>query len=213
MLADLTITTLASGLDSGQAHMDWDNHTLEQLRATAGPPYTLIARTFLWAQPTWSLGVNQPPADRVTLLAKHPNTPLVYRPTGGRAILHGNDVSFSIITNHPTWLQASIRQTYCWVSAWLKLALTDCGVPLATDCPSTDLGNTSAYTRSPQCFDTTMPSDIKDANGRKLLGTAQLRRQGGLLLQGSAFLQPYGVSVQAFQEAFFKTCILGGLST
>jgi lipoate-protein ligase A len=61
------------------------------------------------------------------------------------------------------------------------------------------------YLRSPVCFETHTPSDLLASDGQKLAGSAQLRRAGGVLQHGAAFLQPYQVQAKDFSQALFDT--------
>jgi len=125
-----------------------------------------------------SLGRFQP-ADQV--LAP-PGVDLVRRPTGGGAVLHRGDVCYSIILplSHPL-ATGSIGQSYQRLARGLAAALEALGLPpLAASRPSQ---------RSRWCFETIALSELALA-GRKLVGSAQARRDGALLQQGSIRLAP-----------------------
>ncbi|MEB3288018.1 MAG: hypothetical protein VKJ04_11005 [Vampirovibrionales bacterium] len=170
----------------------------------------LMVRTYLWDKPTLSLGKNQPEADHERLLALfskgeqasalQTRPDLVIRPTGGRAILHHQDISFAFITNAPVFLKLSLKDSYCVFTLWLKQALNRLGYPTQTACNA----NNRDYLRSPLCFDTHTPSDILGPDGKKLAGCAQARRSRGILQHGSAFLsQPPEAIYDDFSQALF----------
>jgi lipoate-protein ligase A len=205
---------IISGFQSGVYNMSLDEALLEAVRLQQEP--VLILRTYLWHEPTLSLGVNQKVRDIRFLMdfyghqqrepglgAPQPKQrvqALVRRPTGGRAILHGQDISFAFITNDVPVLQQSLKASYELYSAIVRQALSQLSLPveLAQEAGDKD------YTRSPVCFETHTPSDLVSNNGQKLAGSAQLRRAGGLLQHGSAFLKPFGITAEQFDAAFFQ---------
>ena len=191
--------SLESGLQSGIYNMALDEALLEFVRSEPEP--TLIVRTYRWDEPTLSLGVNQQVRDIRFLLdfygKENPVNAVVRRPTGGRAILHGEDISYSFITNDSTVLKQSLKGSYAIYAGIVQQALGS----LALNAQFTDTASGRDYLRSPVCFETHTPSDLLGPDGKKLSGSAQLRRAGGLLQHGAAFLAPYGVSEAVFASA------------
>lgn len=203
----MRLFTIESGPCSGAYNMALDEALLETVRSLSrtddlSAP-VLIVRTYQWEVPTLSLGVNQSVRDVGKLLSLYsydrPVQRLVRRPTGGRAILHGEDISFSFITNAPEILRESLKDAYARFADILRAALLDLGVPVRLS----EEAGTKDYMRSPVCFETHTPSDLVAMNGHKLAGSAQLRRAGGLLQHGAAFLQSYGLGYADFSAALF----------
>jgi len=190
---------LISGFQSGAYNMALDETLLEWVRQESAP--TLVVRTYQWRRPTLSLGVHQPHRDLAALTRLYPTDVYgwVRRPTGGRAILHGEDIAFSFITNDPALLRQSLNNSYCHFSTLLKAALARLNVPLQESGEDSD----TAYLRSSLCFETQTPSDLLDARGQKIAGSAQLRRQGGLLQHGSAFVKSYQIDEPTLANALF----------
>jgi lipoate-protein ligase A len=95
-------------------------------------------------------------------------------------------------------LKLGLKASYEQFAAMLRQALLQLTLPveMASDADDRD------YTRSPVCFETHTPSDLVSSSGQKLAGSAQLRRAGGLLQHGSAFLKPFGISDMQFNQAF-----------
>lgn len=206
----MRLLALPSGAQSGVYNMALDEALLEWVRVQQEP--ILIVRTYCWAAPTLSLGVNQKVRDLDFLLryygqGQHVRA-VVRRPTGGRAILHGQDISFSFITNQPEILQQGLKEAYAIFSDLVQQALGALGLQtqLAAAAGSRD------YLRSPVCFQTHTPSDLLAMDGQKLSGSAQLRRAGGILQHGAAFLGAWGIQESAFFEALCKasTATFGG---
>jgi lipoate-protein ligase A len=208
MSATLQIYSVKSGASSGIGNMALDEALLESVRAQAEP--VLIVRTYRWQEPTLSLGVNQQVRDIQFLLKFYgkpgesgeivPVRSVVRRPTGGRAILHGEDISYSFITNDPTVLKLSLKESYSVYAEIVRVALQQLALTVQA---AGDAGERD-YLRSPVCFETHTPSDLLGKDGQKLTGSAQLRRAGGLLQHGAAFLAPYGVDELMYNQALFE---------
>lgn len=215
----LQLYVLQSGVMSGIDNMALDEAVLECFRAQSQP--MLLVRTYRWAEPTLSLGVNQKVRDMQFLLdfygsqatsmspkqlapaEKTPVKAVVRRPTGGRAILHGEDISYSFITNDPLVLKQSLKVSYDIYAGIVRQALQQ----LALTVQSADDAGERDYLRSPVCFETHTPSDLLGEDGKKLTGSAQLRRSGGLLQHGAAFLQPYGVAEDIYYQALLRASV------
>ncbi len=195
----MRLMALLSGIQTGIYNMALDEALLEWVRLQQAP--VLWVRTYCWAAPTLSLGVNQKVRDLDFLLSHYGQgqdvRAVVRRPTGGRAILHGQDISFSFITNQPHILQLSLKEAYAIFAGVVQQALGTVGLPTqrAAEAGPRD------YLRSPVCFQTHTPSDLLAMDGQKLSGSAQLRRSGGILQHGAAFLGAWGIRENAFFEA------------
>ncbi|MGE3330982.1 MAG: biotin/lipoate A/B protein ligase family protein [Candidatus Melainabacteria bacterium] len=168
----------------GVGNMALDDAVLDWVRAQNAP--VMAVRTYTWSQPTWSVGAHQPQRDASQLRNDERGLPVVVRPTGGRAILHDGDCSFAVATNLPGLLQLPLSDSYRLLMAMVQTALARCGA----DTRLSKQQNTSEYVRSAACFATHTPSDLLDSQGRKLVGSAQVRRRGGLLQHG-AMLSPH----------------------
>jgi lipoate-protein ligase A len=112
---------------------------------------------------------------------------IVRRPTGGRAVLHRGDICYSVIAraDHPL-VAGSIHQSYGKIARALAEGLAVLGLP--------PLREAAAQGRLPEgdwCFEAVAPYELA-LDGAKLVGSAQLRRDGILLQQGSIRLAPPG---------------------
>lgn len=187
--------------------MRLDEALLEAVRETTNPVF--IVRTYEWAVPTLSLGVNQSVQDIDALLQRYQgvdgNLPtVVRRSTGGRAILHGQDISYAFITNIPAIVRQDVCSSYRLLNGFIRQTLIDLGIPIRDIADSAkQTPAPESYTRSPVCFETKTTSDLVTPEGKKLAGSAQLRRHGGLLQHGSAFLTPYTISGPVFSQRLF----------
>ncbi len=200
----MRLLAFPSGAQSGIYNMALDEALLEWVRVQQEP--VLLVRTYCWKVPTLSLGVNQKVRDLDFLLRYYGQSQaikaVVRRPTGGRAILHGQDISFAFITNQPQILKQGLKEAYAIFSGIVQQAMETLGLQtqLAADAGTRD------YLRSPVCFQTHTPSDLLAMDGRKLSGSAQLRRAGGLLQHGAAFLAP-AIQEEAFFEALCQASV------
>ncbi|MEP7290771.1 MAG: biotin/lipoate A/B protein ligase family protein [Chloroflexota bacterium] len=158
--------------------MALDDALLTAVAAGDAPP---TLRLYGWSPPCLSLGYGQraQEADRTRLAANHWD--LVRRPTGGRAILHADELTYSLALpiDHPL-AHGSIVESYRRISAALLLALHILGAQ-AQAAPTEKQTDAPA---SPVCFDTPSHYEIAVA-GRKLVGSAQVRRQHGILQHGT----------------------------
>jgi lipoate-protein ligase A len=101
------------------------------------------------------------------------------------------------MTNDPALLKLSLKASYAIFSGLAQAAFHQIGVSTQMS----QSAGTQEYLRSPACFETHTPSDLLGATGQKIAGSAQLRRAGGILQHGAAFLEPYGVNEPRFFAA------------
>ncbi len=104
---------------------------------------------------------------------------IVRRPTGGRAILHGDELTYSLVlpAGHPL-AAGSVLDSYRRISQALVTGLEYLGAQPKAD-QRTDRMRSGAV-----CFETPSHYELT-AQGRKLIGSAQLRREAGMLQHGS----------------------------
>ncbi|MBD3232440.1 MAG: hypothetical protein GF315_01810 [candidate division Zixibacteria bacterium] len=89
---------IKSGSFSGKFNMDVDCSLLEQLKSGNGRP---TLRFFRWKTPTISYGINQHRIERIIDFdrCRESKIEVVQRPTGGRELLHGYDLSYSVVSH------------------------------------------------------------------------------------------------------------------
>lgn len=156
-------------------------------------------RFFQWSPPCVSLGYFQSALDEVDLDAcRELGVDYVRRPTGGRAILHDAELTYSIVAQVDVpQVSGSVLDSYRKISSALLLGLETQGVhaemkPLVAarhqlrndGAGPTPSSITKSRALTAACFD--VPSDYEIAvGGRKLVGSAQTRQDGVLLQHGS----------------------------
>ncbi len=163
----------------GPMQMAIDGQLLDQARANPGAGAVL--RLYRWSRPTLSLGFHQKTLPtHWQELASSGAFDLVRRPSGGRAVLHGGDLSYALIWPAAPGPRKSVYGRCC---GWLCRAFSDLGLPLqpGRSAPSRDRSS---------CFATSTSADLIHADGSKRIGSAQLWRGGCLLQHGSILLTP-----------------------
>jgi lipoate-protein ligase A len=145
-------------------------------------------RLYRWDPPTLSLGRNEPGLGRYDPeKARERGIGIVRRPTGGRAVLHGREVTYAVAA--PIRAFGGLREAYRVINRALLngLARLGVGVILAGegDPPATREGR--RLDRG-SCFLDPAPGEIV-AEGRKLAGSAQVRIGDALLQHGSILLE------------------------
>ena len=142
-----------------------------------------VWRTYAWERPTISFGRNEAVRnrfDRDSLAAS--GLDAVRRPTGGRALLHAAEVTYSVtlrISDQTPW-----TTVYAAVNDVLLAALRLLGVPAEL---STKPAGPPMRPDGPVCFDQPAPGEII-VNGAKLVGSAVWREHGAYLQHGSILL-------------------------
>jgi lipoyl(octanoyl) transferase len=158
------------------------------LRARATGEWTL--RVYSWSRPTLSFGRNQTARDGYALeVLANRGVDVVRRPTGGRAILHHREVTYSVTA--PVDVAGELRESYVRINRLLITALHALGVNAVVageaDTYRARADGASAQPGLLPCFHHPSTGEIMAA-GRKLAGSAQWRCDGALLQHGSILI-------------------------
>jgi len=148
------------------------------LQARAARTDETVFSIYGWSRPTLSFGRNQPARelyDREKIQAA--DIDVVRRPTGGRAILHHREVTYSVTAPIAT---VSLRETYASINRILRTGLSRLGVSVET-IPRPQRAPTPGLRC---CFENPGEGELV-ARGAKLVGSAQWRDNGALLQHGS----------------------------
>jgi lipoate-protein ligase A len=138
-------------------------------------------RLYAWEPACLSLGYAQQIRD-VDLERLHARGwDLVRRPTGGRAVLHVNELTYSVTgpLNEPR-LAGTVLESYNRLAAALTEALRLLDLPVQVQ----EHSQSSSRTANPVCFERPSTYEIT-VGGKKLVGSAQARRKAGVLQHGS----------------------------
>jgi lipoate-protein ligase A len=162
----------------GAWNMAVDESILEHIgRGEALPTLRLYA----WTPPCLSLGHAQPFTDVDVTRLKERGWEVVRRPTGGRAILHTDELTYSVIApaNEPR-VEGSVLESYNRLAGALLRAVKSLEIPVEVKEGKADQGGT----HNPVCFEVPSTYEIT-VNGKKLIGSAQARKKEGVLQHGS----------------------------
>jgi lipoate-protein ligase A len=177
---------------SGEYNMAMDQALLEEVVRRGGA----YLRFYRWDPPTLSLGRNQPNTFY--------DVPTVRRPTGGQAVWHEHELTYAVVA--PIALFGSLRKAYCEIHTRLARALRALGVE-AVLAPAHPPIRPSAHPAS--CFSVPVGGEII-VQGRKLVGSAQVRKRDAFLQHGSILLegtQPGGGAETTLARALGRSVI------
>jgi len=180
-------------IDSGpcDAHrnMALDEAIAESVKAGHSPP---TLRLYSWKGPSVTLGAFQKCNDVNLDFCSSENIPVVRRPTGGRAILHGNELTYSFCVRSEGPFSRGLLESYRAISQALSQALERSGYHVEVKSRRT------APAKNPLCFQSASFGEIS-VEGRKVAGSAQRRWPEGLLQQGSIpFMLDYVMQREVF---------------
>ncbi len=162
----------------GHEHMAIDTALLDRARRGGSP----VLRLYRWSPACLSFGRHEPARrrydrERIESLGLD----VVRRPTGGRAVWHDTELTYSV--SGPTTALGSLQNAYRAIHELLAQALRTLGLPVLlasrpSSAPELDGG---------ACFNSAVGGEVV-VEGRKLVGSAQVRREGGMLQHGSILL-------------------------
>jgi lipoyl(octanoyl) transferase len=146
---------------------------------------TIFLRFYTWKYPSITLGYMQQPKETLRLdMCTSDNVEWIRRPTGGRAVLHKGDLTYSCIFPKSTsFLGSSVKESYAAITACLKNGFNKAGIPVNTHDSYDDLLAVKREIKLP-CFLAPNRDEIM-VDGRKLVGSAQKRTTIGVLQHGS----------------------------
>jgi len=176
----MTWRFLDAGPAPGARQMATDEALLEAVARGQSPP---LLRVFAFQPVCLSLGRFQASKGQLSR-SDIEGLDIVRRPTGGRAVLHCDDLCYAIVApaNDPD-VGGGILDSYCRIARILSHALTLLG--------ATDIRFRPADGHAPgssSCFAALGPFELT-LKGAKILGSAQVRRSSAFLQQGSIRLE------------------------
>lgn len=162
----------------GATNMAVDQAIVEAVIEGSSPP---TLRFYAWSPPCLSLGRSQPLSDVDLGACRAAGVDVVRRPTGGRSILHTDELTYSVaLLQTDARAEGGVLEGYRRLSEGLLAGLQRLGVAAIQ----------AMGRRKPQaeptaiCFET--PADYEiTVDDRKLVGSAQWRARGGVLQHGT----------------------------
>ena len=179
---------------SGADQMARDTELLGEV-ARGAPP---ALRLYRWSPPALSLGRFQREDDVDHGACARLGVDVVRRPTGGRAILHGADLTYAVAMPRPSGAAGSVDGVYATIARALIAGLARIGVGALV--ARHDAAGTSGQASGPACFASMQGADLR-VGERKLCGSAQMRHRAAALQHGSILLD---------RLAFDETALLRG---
>lgn len=168
---------------SGEFNMKFDLGLVEEFRITGRP----VLRFYSWKPYCISLGKNQTQSDINAALAGRDGIDIVMRPTGGKAVLHAEELTYSVVMETRGM---SVRDSYNMISTALVEGLRTLGADLELSQSSADFQKLFRDPSAIPCFSTSAVYEVEH-RGRKLVGSAQHRFGGVLLQHGSVLIGDY----------------------
>jgi len=163
----------------GAWNMAVDEAILEHIGRGASIP---TLRLYAWTPACLSLGHAQPFAD-VDMQRLHDHGwEVVRRATGGRAILHTDELTYSVIapTDEPR-VEGSVLESYNRLAQALLLAVQSLELQVEM---KEGVAQDNILRNNPVCFEVPSTYEIT-VDGKKLIGSAQARKKEGVLQHGS----------------------------
>jgi lipoyl(octanoyl) transferase len=182
-----------SGFNTGKFNMDFDLQLADICR-----PGEAYFRLYRWQPYCISLGAGQEFNSVDIKKAEEDNIDVVKRPTGGRAVLHAEEVTYSVIL--PVDILSSARQTYFEINAALSVGLKSYH-PLLSDIEmeqkQTDFSKFYKTPAGSICFAAPSKNELK-YSGKKIVGSAQRKMDKVLLQHGSILCGPFHKNITKY---------------
>lgn len=173
-----------SGPRSGAFNMALDEAVARRMQEGEGRP---LLRLYRWSPWAISLGHHQSEDDLAGAACRAEGIDIVRRPTGGRAILHAEELTYCVVM--PAG-RRGVLQVYNEISTALVQGLREFGVNVTLQKSQPDFAAAYRDASSIPCFTSSARYEI-EWNGRKLVGSAQRRfGEGGhdVVLQHGSIL-------------------------
>ncbi|TPW14939.1 MAG: lipoate-protein ligase A [bacterium] len=162
--------------------------------AEADPTAPPVFRLYTWSPPAISFGYHQVIEDEIDVdAAQARGFDIVRRPTGGRAILHHQELTYAVVAplDDPRF-GGRLHESHARISEVFRRALNSLGVPAVMaaaagatiDDSPVEPGDSGV---SAPCFAAATRTELV-VNGRKILGSAQRRGSRAFLQHGSLLL-------------------------
>lgn len=179
---DETWGYMESGLCTPAHNMAMDEALMNWQRKTGMKP---VLRFYGWAPAGISVGFFQKLNGSIDLeKAAQLGIPLVRRQTGGKAVLHDQELTYSVVIpeHHPS-MPKSVKEAYLVISNGLLEGYRNLGIHAQLAAEAKRSKESSAV-----CFEEPSWHELT-VEGRKAAGSAQTRKQGIILQHGSIPLQ------------------------
>ncbi|GGE73824.1 lipoate--protein ligase family protein [Priestia taiwanensis] len=189
---------IQSGSCSPSYNMALDEMILNWQSEKKFPP---TVRFYQWAVPTLSVGYFQKAEKEIDMEeVKKREFGFVRRQTGGRGVLHDNELTYSVIVpeDHPE-MPKTVTEAYRVISRGILEGFKELGLDAYFSIPESEVERAALKNpRSAVCFDAPSWYEIV-VEGRKTAGSAQTRQKGVILQHGSI---PLTIDVDELYDLF-----------
>lgn len=165
------------------------------VRSGASPT---VLRLYAWNGSSVSLGAFQKICDINFDYCVRNNISVVRRPTGGRAILHGDDLTYSFSAKSKGIFSEGLMESYRKIGSAFSRCFEFAGLSCSM---KTEQERGNRLVRSPLCFASSSLGEIS-SRGIKIIGSAQKRWTDGFLQQGSI---PFTIDHERLHSVFGKS--------
>ncbi len=186
---------LDTGSSDAAGNMALDERLLAEAAAPGGLP---VLRFYTWDPPAVSLGRFQDEGAAVDREAcRRQGIDVVRRVTGGRAVLHLHELTYSITARSDDGLfPDDVMGTYRVIARGLLAGLRGLGLPAEMAAAAAAAGaGRDRKQRPAACFAAPSHYELL-VHGRKIIGSAQ-RRQAGAFLQHGSILLAYDSDLES----------------
>jgi lipoate-protein ligase A len=157
-----------TGCQTGSFNMAFDESLAQSLLIS---DHAHVVRVYGWQPPAISLGWHQDVNEIDVEKAAAAGVDVVRRPTGGRAILHSDEVTYSVVM---VATRRGVLSVYQSISEALTRGLRALGAPVALEKSQPHFPSLYRFPSSVACFASAARYEIQ-ISGRKLVGSAQRR--------------------------------------
>jgi lipoate-protein ligase A len=172
-----------TGFRSGSWNMRYDTDLAARCDRDGVP----VLRVYGWNPAAVSIGFHQHESDFDADALRRDGIDIVQRPTGGRAILHAHELTYSVV--HPLAGGVTPRALYQTVNEIICRALVQLGVPAELSDVGDPLNRVYRAESGIPCFSSSARNEIH-VGGKKIVGSAQRKIGTAILQHGSILIGP-----------------------
>jgi len=144
-----------------------------------------LLRLYTWARPTLSLGRHQKRVQLNVQYMKETGIECVVRPTGGRAVLHWDELTYAfMVPSSHELAKKNFEDFHRMISERIFSALRKLDLPVEIELRKRPIIKSPACFESPSMYEITL-------SGKKLVGSAQMRTKDFVLEHGSILLRTH----------------------
>ena len=176
---------ISDGLRTAEENMAVDSALLADCEQGRIPP---TVRLYGWSKPAITIGYSQKAEAELDIeRCRELDIAIVRRPTGGRALLHANELTYAVVAPvSRVPFNQGLKATFQAVSEALLVGLQ--GLGIQGDLNARKERSVPGVTRSPACFASLNHCEIT-VDGKKLVGSAQKRTSKAFLQHGSIIIE------------------------